>query len=71
MSTVNQCELQRVRLACPSCGHENTPAIRVVAETSRHVAKRPVTPEILDVCPSCSTLLVVSLRPTVAEASTS
>jgi predicted RNA-binding Zn-ribbon protein involved in translation (DUF1610 family) len=54
---------QRVLLACPSCHHEQTSAVQVVAETSRRATKRPVTPEVIHLCPKCGTLLILSLRP--------
>ena len=56
-----------VPLVCPSCRHEHTPAVRVVAETSRRAAKRPVVPEIVAICPSCGTLLILSLHPASPE----
>jgi hypothetical protein len=68
MSGGDQRDLHLVPLVCPSCHHEHTPAVRVVAETSRRASKRPVTPEIIHLCPSCGALLVVSLQPVPQEA---
>jgi len=50
-------------ISCPRCHHEHATVVRLTAETCRHVVKRPVTPEILHLCPSCGTLLILSLHP--------
>jgi hypothetical protein len=57
-----------VELSFPSCHHEHAAPVRLTAESSRHAAKRPVTPEILHLCPSCGTLLVLSLHPASQKA---
>jgi hypothetical protein len=64
MSAPNRRDLP---LVCPSCRREHTPAVQVVAETSRRAAKRPVTPEIVHLCPKCGGLLILSLRPAPQE----
>ena len=68
MSGTDQRDLQLVPLVCPSCHHEHTPAVQVVAETSRRATKRPVTPEVIHVCPNCDALLIVSLHPAPLKA---
>jgi hypothetical protein len=50
-------------IACPSCLHEHAAPVQLTAETSRHAAKRPVTPELLHLCPNCGVLLILSLHP--------
>jgi hypothetical protein len=52
-----------VGFVCPGCQHEHTAPIRVTAETARRAAKRPVTPELIHLCPECGTLLILSLHP--------
>lgn len=59
------------QIICPGCKHEHAPAVRLTVETSRRVAKRPVTAEVLHLCPHCQTLLVVSLHPAPQEEMTS
>jgi RNase P subunit RPR2 len=55
-------------LICPHCHHEHIPSVQVTAETSRRATKRPVTPEIIQLCPNCGTLLILSLHPAPQEA---
>jgi hypothetical protein len=55
-------------LTCPSCKHEHTPSVRLIAETSHRAAKRPVTPELVHLCPHCQTLLILSLCSATQEA---
>ena len=45
----------------PSCLHQHMASGRLRAETSRRAAQRPVTLEIIHVCPHCRALLVLSL----------
>jgi hypothetical protein len=56
-------DLHPIPLVCPSCHHEHTTPIRVVAETPRRVTKRPITPELIHICPTCHGLAVLSLHP--------
>ena len=55
-------------LACPGCKHEHAAPIQVAVETSRSATKRPVTPELISLCPKCGTLLILSLHPASQEA---
>jgi hypothetical protein len=71
MSGSQPSDLRFVPLVCRSCHDEHAPAIQMVAETSRHATKRPVTPEIVHTCPACGALLVLSLQPAPQETSTS
>jgi hypothetical protein len=48
---------------CPNCGGEHAPSLRVTVETPRRAAKRPVTPEVLYLCPTCHALLILALHP--------
>jgi hypothetical protein len=52
-----------VAISCPTCHHEHEAPVQLMAETSRRVARRPVTPEDLHLCPSCGALLILSLHP--------
>jgi hypothetical protein len=60
-------DLLPVPLVCPSCQHEHTPAVQVVVETSRRATRRPVTPEVIHLCPKCGVLLILSLYPAPQE----
>jgi hypothetical protein len=55
-------------LACPGCKHEHATQVRVTVETSRRAIRRPVTAEIIHLCPQCGTLLILSLHPAPQEA---
>jgi hypothetical protein len=67
MNGRDQRDLQLVPLVCPTCRHAHTSAVRVIVETSRRASKRPVTPEIIHLCPRCGALLVLSLQPAPQE----
>ena len=41
-------------LICPSCKHQHGAAVLLRIETSRRVAKRPVTPELIHLYPKSS-----------------
>jgi hypothetical protein len=53
----------QAEIECPTCLHRRESAVRLTAETSRQAAKRPATPELIQICPNCGCLLVVSLLP--------
>ena len=54
-------------VACPTCHTRYTQPVRVIAETSLTVAKREtMAPELVAVCPSCTTVAVVAFYPTAA-----
>jgi hypothetical protein len=55
-------------IVCPCCHDEQVAPIRLTAETSRRAARRRVTPEVVHLCPSCGTLLILSLHPASREA---
>jgi hypothetical protein len=50
-------------ITCPTCEHKHEVPIRVTAETPHRAIKRPVTPEIIHLCPSCGALLILALNP--------
>jgi len=54
---------------CPSCKAPIAPRLRVAVESVRAASKRPVTPELLAVCPGCRQLFVLSLVPAPEQAS--
>ena len=55
-------------ITCPSCGHEHASHVEVTAETSRRATKRPVTPEVVHLCPNCHALLILTLHPAPQKA---
>ena len=56
-------------ISCPRCHAPFEQLLRVTAASSTHAVQRPITPELLAICPSCQTLAVVSVVPAaVAEA---
>jgi hypothetical protein len=55
-------------ITCPTCEHKHEMPIRVTAETPHRASKRPATPEMIHLCPSCGALLVLSLQPAPQEA---
>jgi hypothetical protein len=57
-------------IACPRCQARYTQPIRVVAASSMTVAKREtMAPELVAVCPNCTSLAVVAFYPAAAPAS--
>jgi hypothetical protein len=52
---------------CPDCGSAIAPRLRVVLESAYAAAKRPVTPELLALCPQCRKQFVVSLAPALSS----
>jgi hypothetical protein len=65
--TVSRGDRFRASIACPSCKHRDMAALRLTAETSRRAAKRPATPELVDVCPHCAAVLVLALLPSATQ----
>ena len=68
-------QLERDRLIvsvrCPKCQQRHDQPVRVVAEASLRVAKWEATPpELICVCPHCSTLAVVAVFPAVSPVAT-
>jgi hypothetical protein len=58
-----------ISVRCPKCHERHDQPVRVVAEASLTVAKRgTIPPELVAVCPQCSTLAVVAFFPAVAAA---
>jgi hypothetical protein len=58
-----------ISVRCPTCRRRHDQPVRVVAEASRTVARRgTIPPELVAVCPQCSTLAVVAFFPAVAAA---
>jgi hypothetical protein len=54
-------------IPCPACHTRYEQPVRVVAETSRTIAQDETrAPELIAVCPHCTTLAVVSFWPAVA-----
>jgi hypothetical protein len=47
-------------IACPSCGQLIARRLNQAIESIRAAAKRPLTPELLAVCPSCQRMFVLS-----------
>jgi hypothetical protein len=67
---VDQPELDHLvaSVRCPRCHTRHEQPIRIVAETSRRVAKREKTPpEMVSVCPTCNTLAVVAFLPSIPD----
>jgi hypothetical protein len=57
-------------IVCPSCGSALSAPVRLTVETPHRAARRPVTPEILHLCPTCHALLILALHPAPQEAIT-
>jgi hypothetical protein len=55
-------------IVCPGGHHEHAALVQLMAETSRRAATRPVTPEVLHLCPSCGTMLILSVHPAPQKA---
>ena len=58
-------------ITCPKCRREHGAPVQLTAETSSRAAKRPVTPEVIHLCPHCGVLLILSLHPALRETSAS
>jgi hypothetical protein len=50
-------------IGCPRCFLRHPQLIRLTAETSQQVVMRPATPEFIQICPNCGTLLIISFLP--------
>jgi hypothetical protein len=57
-------------MVCPSCGSAHSALVHLTVEPARRAARRPVTPELLHLCPMCHALLILALHPTPQETST-
>jgi hypothetical protein len=54
-------------LACPSCHQPFGRPVRVSVETSRQATRRPISPELIHICPHCHALLILALHPALSE----
>ena len=50
-------------IPCPRCHAVYAQPLRVTAKSSATASKRPITPELAAVCPSCGGLAVLSVTP--------
>jgi hypothetical protein len=57
-------------VSCPQCQDQRQVSVLLMADTASKAARRPVTPELVHICPQCSSLLVLSLHPAPQQAIT-